>query len=96
MANTKRLYRSRSNRMLSGVCGGLGEFFSIDPTVIRLIFVLGTVFGLGSLLVAYIVLMIVVPQEPETYSVTTSPASPPAVTPVEPVDVEHSDEGPSI
>lgn len=96
MANTKRLYRSRNNRMVSGVCGGLGEFFNIDATVVRLIFVLGTVFGLGSLLIAYIVLMIVVPEEPGAYSVTTSPASPPPASPVEPVDVEPGDESPSI
>jgi phage shock protein C len=96
MANTKRLYRSKNNRMISGVCGGLGEFFSIDPTVVRLIFVLGTVFGLGSLLVAYIVLMIVVPEEPGAYSATTPPTYPPAASPVEPVDVEPGDESPSI
>jgi phage shock protein C len=38
--NTKRLYRSRKNRVLSGVCGGLGEYFSVDPVIIRLIWVL--------------------------------------------------------
>ena len=42
---TQKLYRSRDERMLGGVCGGLGEFFSIDPTLIRLLFVLLTIFG---------------------------------------------------
>jgi len=68
----KRLYRSRSNRLVAGVCSGLGEFFGIDTTLVRLAFVLGVVFGFGSLLVVYIVMMFVVPEEPQ------------AVTPVEP------------
>ena len=38
---SKRLYRSRQNRMISGVCGGIGEFFGIDGTIVRLTFVVG-------------------------------------------------------
>jgi phage shock protein PspC (stress-responsive transcriptional regulator) len=64
MSDEKRLYRSRENRMFGGVCAGLGKYFSIDPTVVRLIFVLGTFFGLGSLLVVYLILLIVIPEEP--------------------------------
>lgn len=60
----KKLYRSRTNRVLAGVCSGLGNFFGIDPTVVRLIFVAGTLLGFGSLLLIYIVLFIVVPEEP--------------------------------
>ena len=47
-SESKKLHRSRANRMLGGVCGGLGEFFSIDPTLVRVVFVLGMLFGLGS------------------------------------------------
>ena len=60
----KKLYRSRTNRMLAGVCSGLGNFFGIDPTVVRLIFVAVTLLGFGSFLLIYVVLFIVVPEEP--------------------------------
>jgi phage shock protein C len=64
MADTfKRLYRSRSNRMLFGVCGGLGEYLNVDPTVIRLIFVLAFLPG-GPGLIAYLALALLVPEEP--------------------------------
>ncbi|HIZ82275.1 MAG TPA: PspC domain-containing protein [Candidatus Mediterraneibacter pullistercoris] len=59
----KRLYRSRTSKMLCGVCGGIGEYFNIDPTLIRLAFVL---FGLtGSGILAYIVAAIIIPDSPE-------------------------------
>ncbi len=58
----KRLYRSRTNLMLGGVCGGLAEYFSVDVTLIRLLFVLfAVVTGVGVL--AYFVLWLVVPTE---------------------------------
>ena len=60
--NDRRLYRSRSDRMISGVCGGLGQYFSIDPVIIRLAFVLVTLAG-GAGLLAYIILALVVPEE---------------------------------
>jgi len=56
-----RLYRSRKDRMLFGVCGGLGKFFGIDSTIIRIIFVLMAFAGFGIL--AYIVIAIVAPME---------------------------------
>jgi len=59
---TKRLYRSRTERKIAGVCGGLGEYFGVDPTLIRLLFVLGLIF-VGGTLLAYIILMIVIPEE---------------------------------
>ena len=58
----KRLYRSRSDRMIWGVCGGLAKYFNIDPTIVRLIAVLSIfLHGLGIL--AYIILALVVPLE---------------------------------
>ena len=57
----KRLYKSSTNRVLCGVCGGIGEYFNIDPTIIRLIFVL-FIFGVGSGLLAYIVAAIIMPE----------------------------------
>ena len=61
---SKKLYRSRSNRMIAGVCAGLGDFFGIDPTVVRLVFVLGIVFGFGSMAFVYLAMMLIVPEEP--------------------------------
>ncbi|MBN1966040.1 MAG: PspC domain-containing protein [Anaerolineae bacterium] len=63
MSDIKRLYRSRSNRMISGVCGGLGDYLSIDPTLIRLFFVL-MFFGVGTGPLLYFIMWIVVPEEP--------------------------------
>ncbi|UCH58849.1 MAG: PspC domain-containing protein [Anaerolineales bacterium] len=59
----KRLYRSRKERMFAGVCGGLAEYFGIDPTLVRLFFVFAALFG-GPGLLAYLIIMIVVPEEP--------------------------------
>ena len=56
-----KLYRSRKDRMLFGVCGGLGKFFGIDSTIIRIIFVLLAFTGFGIL--AYIVIAVVAPLE---------------------------------
>ena len=58
----KRLYRSRSDRMIWGVCGGLAKYFDIDPTIVRIIAVL-SVFVSGVGILAYIILAIVIPLE---------------------------------
>jgi len=58
----KRLYRSRSDRMIWGVCGGLAKYFGIDPVIIRVVFVL-LIFANGLGILAYIILAIVVPLE---------------------------------
>jgi phage shock protein C len=58
----KRLYRSRKDRMLFGVCGGLAEYFNIDPVIIRVIFIITIFFG-GLGILAYVILAIVVPLE---------------------------------
>lgn len=60
----KRLYRSRTNRMVAGVSGGLGEFLGLDPTIVRLIFVFSTLLLGGSGLLVYVVMLLVVPEEP--------------------------------
>jgi phage shock protein C len=59
----KRLVRSRDDRWLSGVCGGVAEYAGIDANLVRLVVVLGTIFGFGSLFVAYIVAWILMPEE---------------------------------
>lgn len=57
----KRLYRSSVNYMLAGVCGGIAEYFNIDPTLIRLAWVLFSVCG-GSGVLAYIIAAIIIPK----------------------------------
>ena len=59
----KRLYRSRDNSMIAGVCGGIGEYFDIDPTFIRLLWIL-FIFAGGSGILVYIIAWIVIPQHP--------------------------------
>lgn len=68
----KTLFRSREKRMVAGVCGGLADFFGVDPTIVRLLFVFGVIFGYGSLLLVYLVLFIVVPEEPLIEQTETS------------------------
>jgi phage shock protein C len=62
---TKKLYRSRTDKMIAGVCGGLGKYLGVDPTLIRLAFVLLLLFGIGSGLLVYLAMMLLVPLEPE-------------------------------
>jgi phage shock protein C len=59
----KRLTRSSDNRMLAGVCGGVAEYLGVDANLVRLVVVLGTIFGFGSLAVAYVVGWLLMPQE---------------------------------
>jgi phage shock protein PspC (stress-responsive transcriptional regulator) len=59
----KRLYRSRTNRMIAGVCAGIAEYADVDPTVVRLLWLLfSLIWGAG--IVAYIVAWILIPEEP--------------------------------
>lgn len=63
MAQTRKLYRSRTNRKLAGVCGGLAQYFNLDATLIRVLFVVLAVLG-GSGLVIYLAMWIIIPNEP--------------------------------
>ena len=59
----KRLYRSRNEKMIAGVCGGLADYLNVDPTVIRLVFLLLLFAGGGGLFI-YIILWVIMPLEP--------------------------------
>ena len=61
--NGKKLYKSRDNRMISGVCAGIAEYFNMDPTIIRLVWVLFSLLG-GSGVLGYIIAAIVIPEYP--------------------------------
>lgn len=58
----RRLVRSRDDRWLTGVCGGVAEYAGVDANLVRLVVVLGTLFGFGSLLVAYVVAWLLMPE----------------------------------
>ena len=74
MADTKRLTRSRTERWIGGVCGGIGNYFNVDPTVIRVIFVLAALILGGGLLI-YLILWLIIPLETEeTLAVEEPPA----------------------
>ncbi len=68
----KKLYRSRRNSMIAGICGGLGEYLGVDPTIMRLAAVL-LVFADGIGLIAYIIAWIIVPRNPEREAEVVAP-----------------------
>jgi phage shock protein PspC (stress-responsive transcriptional regulator) len=59
----KQLYRSKNNRMLGGVCAGLGEHLDVDPTVIRLIWAVVTFLSFGTGIIIYILAWIIIPED---------------------------------
>lgn len=59
----KKLMRSRNNRMLCGVCGGIGDYFTVDPTIIRIIWVIGAIASCGTALLAYVIAAVIIPEE---------------------------------
>lgn len=73
--DTRRLYRSRDERMLAGVCGGVAKYFGWDPTLVRLAVALSLLLP-GPQAIAYLVAWVVIPEEP--WETAVSPASPEA------------------
>lgn len=69
--NNRKLYRSSQNKMIGGVCAGLGDFIGMDPTLVRLIFFLLALLG-GHGFLVYIIMWIVVPQEPAVLPPTSN------------------------
>ena len=68
----KQLYRSDTNKILFGVCGGLGEYFNIDPTIIRLLWVVFSCSGTG--LIVYLIAALIMPLRPDgRYKINRSP-----------------------
>jgi phage shock protein C len=60
----KRLYRSSKERILGGVCGGIAEYLNVDPTIIRLLWVL-FILGFGTGILAYLIAWIIIPRNPK-------------------------------
>ena len=69
----RKLYRSRSDRMVAGVCGGLAEYLSVDPTLVRVGTVLLGILTQGTVVIAYVIMAIVVPEEPVWAAPAVSP-----------------------
>ncbi len=59
----KRLYRSKKERILGGVCGGIAEYLDTDPTVVRLIWVLLIFFSMGGVILAYLIAWLIIPEK---------------------------------
>lgn len=77
----KRLYRSTKEKMIGGVCGGMAEYFEIDPVLIRILFVVATFVG-GSGILAYIICWIIIPERPFVSEAVPPPA--PGSQPISP------------
>ena len=58
----RKLKRSRVNRMICGVCGGLGEYLNLDPTVVRIIWLIASICSIGTGAVAYLIAAIIIPE----------------------------------
>jgi phage shock protein PspC (stress-responsive transcriptional regulator) len=61
----KKLYLSTTDRKIGGVCGGIGEYFEKDPTLIRILFILVILFSFGFGVIAYLAMWLIVPKKPE-------------------------------
>jgi phage shock protein PspC (stress-responsive transcriptional regulator) len=72
----RKLTRSRDDKWVAGVCGGLAEYTAIDATLIRLITAVAIILGAGSLIVIYLICWALIPKEPDV-----QPATPPATPP---------------
>lgn len=59
----KKLIRSKTNRTICGVCGGLGEYIGVDPTVIRIIWLIASICSVGTGFVVYLLAAIIIPEE---------------------------------
>lgn len=60
----KRLYRSKTDRLLGGICGGIGRYYDTDPNLVRIVWVVLTLLSVGVGVIAYLAAWIIVPEEP--------------------------------
>ena len=62
MKKPKKLYRSR-NKIIAGVCAGIAEYLNIDPTVVRILWAIATIFSVGAGIIAYVLCWIIIPEK---------------------------------
>lgn len=67
MEAEKKLRRPRTGRMLAGVCAGIANYFALDPTVIRVVYTLATIFTVFSGAIIYLLLMLIIPEKENRY-----------------------------
>ena len=65
MQQPKILYLSNKNRKIAGFCGGLAEYFNVDPTMVRLLYVIFTLLSMGTGLLVYLIAWLIVPRNPK-------------------------------
>ena len=73
----RRLVRRTDDSMLGGVCAGLADHLGLDPTLVRVLTVLVTVLGFGSVIIAYLIAWVIVPKDVDVYGVSPAPAPQP-------------------
>lgn len=67
--NAKKLYRSKNNKVISGVCAGIAEYLGVDPTIVRLIYILLTIFtAVAPFVLIYLIMWLIVPEGPDISS----------------------------
>jgi phage shock protein PspC (stress-responsive transcriptional regulator) len=71
MTDGKRLYRSRTDRKIAGICGGFGRYFGVDPTIFRILWAI-LILGMGAGLVVYLICWFAIPLEPEGTPATSA------------------------
>lgn len=76
----QRLYRSRDDRMIAGVAGGVADYLGVDPSIVRILWVLLAIFSGGIFLLLYLVMMFVVPEAPAEWPIEESGADTPGET----------------
>ena len=69
---SRKLTRSRDDKWIAGICGGIAEHTGIDATLIRVILVIATILGAGSLIVIYLICWVIIPKAPEAQSPSAS------------------------
>jgi phage shock protein C len=85
MSESLKLFRSRTDRVIAGVCGGLGKYFDVEPVVVRLIFLFLLFFSNGLGFFLYLALVLLIPKEPERPEASSQPEQESAGTPPVPV-----------
>jgi phage shock protein C len=81
----QRLYRSRDDRIIGGVAGGVADYLNLDPSLVRIVWAILTIFSGGLLFVLYIIMLVIVPEEPFDWSAAGGSGGPPATPPPPPV-----------
>ncbi|NOQ97656.1 MAG: PspC domain-containing protein [Calditrichae bacterium] len=62
MPDLNKIYRSKDNRIIAGVCGGLGEYFKVDPVIVRLVWIFASFASVGLGILVYVVLVFIFPE----------------------------------